>query len=79
MEAQLEMIQKKDDVAKLKAEWQQKGEETPQELTQEQQDSEAQKVDSYKIQAITTMLDDFENIIAKNFCQFADYEDFSFA
>ncbi len=25
------------------------------------------------------MLDDFENIIAKNFCQFADYEDFSFA
>jgi len=26
------------------------------------------KVDSYKIQSITTMLDDFENIIAKNFC-----------
>jgi hypothetical protein len=25
------------------------------------------------------MLDDFENIIGKNFCQFADYEDFSFA
>ena len=27
-----------------------------------------EKVGSYKIQAITTMLDDFENIISKNFC-----------
>ena len=25
------------------------------------------------------MLDDFENIVAKNFCVFANYEDFSFA
>ena len=25
------------------------------------------------------MLDDFENILSKNFCQFANYEDFSFA
>jgi hypothetical protein len=36
-------------------------------------------VDSYKIQSITTMLDDFENVVSKNFCQFTDYEDFSFA
>jgi len=27
-----------------------------------------EKVGSYKIQAITTILDDFENIISKNFC-----------
>lgn len=37
------------------------------------------KVDSYKINAITTMLDDFKNILSKNFCQFGNYEDFSFA
>lgn len=36
-------------------------------------------MDSYRIAALTTMLDDFENILSKNFCQFANYEDFSFA
>jgi hypothetical protein len=30
------------------------------------------KVNSYKIGAMATMLDDFENILAKNFCQFAN-------
>jgi len=37
-------------------------------MTEEDQATEKNKVDSYKIQAITTMLDDFENILAKNFC-----------
>ena len=37
------------------------------------------RVDSYKISALFTMLDDFENILKKNFCLFANYEDFSFA
>jgi len=36
-------------------------------------------VDSAKISALNKMLDDFENILSKNFCQFANYEDFSFA
>ena len=38
-----------------------------------------QEVDSAKISALNKMLDDFENILTKNFCQFANYEDFSFA
>lgn len=37
------------------------------------------EVDSYKVEALSTMLDDFENIISKNFCLFSNYEDFSFA
>jgi hypothetical protein len=37
------------------------------------------KVDTYKINAFFTMLDEFENILTKNFCLFANYEDFSFA
>jgi hypothetical protein len=36
-------------------------------------------VDSYKIEAISTMLDDFDNIVGKNFCVYTNYEDFSFA
>ncbi len=36
-------------------------------------------VDSYKIESISTMLDDFDNIIGKNFCVYSNYEDFSFA
>ena len=31
-----------------------------------------ENVNSYKIGAMATMLDDFENILAKNFCQFAN-------
>ena len=48
--------------------------------SQERDDEESEQVvDSYRIAALTTMLDDFENILGKNFCQFANYEDFSFA
>lgn len=36
-------------------------------------------MDTAKISALNKMLDDFENILSKNFCQFANYEDFSFA
>ena len=36
-------------------------------------------MDSYKIESISTMLDDFDNIIGKNFCVYSNYEDFSFA
>ena len=47
---------------------------------QESTPSEPEKVvDSAKISALNKMLDDFENILSKNFCQFANYEDFSFA
>jgi hypothetical protein len=37
------------------------------------------RVDTYKINAFFTMLDEFENILRKNFCLFAHYEDFAFA
>ena len=40
---------------------------------------ESKVVDTAKINALNKMLDDFENILSKNFCQFANYEDFSFA
>jgi Kelch motif/Galactose oxidase, central domain len=36
-------------------------------------------VDSYKVESISTMLDDFDNVIGKNFCVYSHYEDFSFA
>jgi hypothetical protein len=78
------MIQAKDKLCKAQTEFQQQqqligAEDKDFPLTPEDQATEKAKIDSYKIQAITTMLDDFENILAKNFCQFADYEDFSFA
>ena len=66
----MDIIQKKDELTKSKTE------DTEESI---QEEIESLKVDTYQIQAITTMLDDFENIISKNFCQFADYEDFSFA
>ena len=37
------------------------------------------EVDSYKVESISTMLDDFDNVIGKNFCVYSHYEDFSFA
>ena len=37
-----------------------------------------QKVDTYKISAISSMLSDIVNIISKNFCQFATQDDFSY-
>jgi hypothetical protein len=36
-------------------------------------------VDSDKIKAITSMVDEFNNIVAKNFSVYAQYDDFSFA
>jgi hypothetical protein len=40
---------------------------------------EAPKVNTYQIEALSTMIDDYENIIAKNYCVYTNYEDFSFA
>ena len=59
LEKQLDIIQKKEEASK------QKGKDTEESISEE---IESLKVDSYQIQAITTMLDDFENIIGKNFC-----------
>jgi hypothetical protein len=36
-------------------------------------------VDSDKIKAIVSMVDEFNNIVAKNFSVYAHYDDFSFA
>jgi hypothetical protein len=41
--------------------------------------SELPKVDSYLIESLSTMIDDYENIITKNYCVYTNYEDFSFA
>jgi hypothetical protein len=40
---------------------------------------EGQKVDTYQIESLSTMIDDYENIITKNYCVYTNYEDFSFA
>ena len=40
---------------------------------------EAPKVNTYQIDALSTMIDDYENIITKNYCVYTNYEDFSFA
>lgn len=37
------------------------------------------KVDTYQVEALSTMVDDYENIINKNYCVYTNYEDFSFA
>ena len=44
-----------------------------------EEEKKTEAIDSAKISALNKMLDDFENILSKNFCQFANYEDFSFA
>ena len=41
--------------------------------------SEIPKVNTYQIEALSTMIDDYENIITKNYCVYTNYEDFSFA
>lgn len=48
---------------------------TEKEIKEEQQFM----VDSDKIKAITSMVDEFNNIVAKNFSAYANYDDFSFA
>ena len=40
---------------------------------------EPPKVNTYQIEALSTMVDDYENIITKNYCVYTNYEDFSFA
>jgi hypothetical protein len=37
------------------------------------------KVDPDKIKAIASMVDEFNNVVAKNFSVYAQYDDFSFA
>ena len=37
------------------------------------------QVDTYQIETLSTIVDDFENIINKNYCVYTNYEDFSFA
>ena len=66
LESELDLIARKDNLSKKKAENTKDDQEY--EMTAEEEALELLKVDSYKIQAITTMLDDFENIISKNFC-----------
>lgn len=41
--------------------------------------SEVPKVNTYQVESLSTMIDDFENIITKNYCVYTNYEDFSFA
>ena len=41
--------------------------------------AEIPKVNTYQIEALSTMIDDYDNIITKNYCVFTNYEDFSFA
>ena len=36
-------------------------------------------MDSDKIKAVTSLVDEFNNIVAKNFSVYAQYDDFSFA
>lgn len=43
------------------------------------EDKEDRKVDTDKIKAVTTMVDEFNNIVAKNFSVYGQYDDFSFA
>ena len=38
-----------------------------------------QPVDSEQIKAVATLIDEFHNIVAKNFNVYGQYEDFSFA
>ena len=40
---------------------------------------EAPKINTYQVEALSTMIDDYENIINKNYCVYTNYEDFSFA
>jgi hypothetical protein len=41
--------------------------------------TEVRPVNTYQIEALSTMIDDYENIITKNYCVYTNYEDFSFA
>jgi hypothetical protein len=40
---------------------------------------EPPKVNTYQVEALSTMIDDYDNIINKNYCVYTNYEDFSFA
>ena len=62
-----------------KEEAEEKPKENEESKGEEAEEVSEEVVDSHRIAALTAMLDDFENILSKNFCQFANYEDFSFA
>ena len=84
LQAQLEIIKAKDAQSEKMAKEmidqknKEQSEETDKEKAQPEKEEATGKVDSYQIGAMATMLDDFENILAKNFCQFANKQDLSF-
>jgi hypothetical protein len=87
LQNELEIIKNKDAVSEKLAKdmIDQKKNEGEAEATDKKEDEtpvvlveDKRSVNSYKISAVTTMLDDFENILAKNFCQFANKQDLSF-
>jgi len=45
----------------------------------ENDEAEKPSINSYSVEALSTILDDYENIITKNYCVYTNYEDFSFA
>ena len=63
----------------MEVEGQEEEEEGKKDSKDDKKEDKKDEVDSYKVEALSTMLDDYENIINKNFCLFSNYEDFSFA
>lgn len=77
LEVQLKNIELKDKESERLVDEQEKaGEE---EDSPEVHSAGGEPVNAYQIEALSTMIDDFENIINKNYCVYTNYEDFSFA
>jgi cupin superfamily acireductone dioxygenase involved in methionine salvage len=64
---------------KLIEEAEKKAEEGGEKTEESTADDELPDVDTDKIKAITSIVDEFNNIVAKNFSVYAQYDDFSFA
>jgi hypothetical protein len=57
----------------------QKGEKDEKEPAEKPDDLEMRPVDSDQIKSIVNLIDEFNNVVAKNYAVYGQYDDFSFA
>ena len=79
LEVQLQNIELQDKESKKIVEREEAGEDSEVNKEAENTSEPPPKVNTYQIEALSTMIDDYENIITKNYCLYSNCEDFTFA
>lgn len=79
LETQLKNIEIQDKEAQKIVKASEEGVEVSESEKEDEKEEEKAKVNAYQVEALSTIVDDYENIITKNYCVYTNYEDFSFA